>query len=262
MARWQPSSRRLGQILSFCAEDPVERVFLEDVARRGLGRFSAVAANGRLTALCHVGANVVPSGAGLRRVRARGGRQPGADGDRRGERGRRALGRSALEDADAARGPPGPAGLRDRAGAGAGRDRAARGDAGRSAAARPGLRGGATRRRSGSTRSSAIRTAFAGGRRPRSARAVRGSGSRTGRSSSRRRRPRGRRRRYSSSRSGSTRRCATAATRSAGCATSAGGCSREVPRVCLFVRPENAPAIRVYESVGMQRTISYRSLIF
>jgi uncharacterized protein len=54
----------LGQILSFCAEDPVERVFLEDVARRGLGRFSALAANGRLTALCHVGANVVPSGRG------------------------------------------------------------------------------------------------------------------------------------------------------------------------------------------------------
>jgi ribosomal protein S18 acetylase RimI-like enzyme len=52
----------LDQILAFCAEDPVERVFLEDVARRGLGRFSAFADNGRLTALCHVGANVVPSG--------------------------------------------------------------------------------------------------------------------------------------------------------------------------------------------------------
>lgn len=36
----------------------------------------------------------------------------------------------------------------------------------------------------------------------------------------------------------------------------------EVPRVCLFVRPENAPAIRVYEAVGMKRTITYRSLIF
>ena len=33
--------RRSSQILAFCAEDPVERVFLEDVARRGLGRFSA-----------------------------------------------------------------------------------------------------------------------------------------------------------------------------------------------------------------------------
>jgi uncharacterized protein len=53
------------QIIGFCAEDPVERVFLEDVARRGLGRFSALAGDdGRLTALCHVGANIVPSGHG------------------------------------------------------------------------------------------------------------------------------------------------------------------------------------------------------
>jgi RimJ/RimL family protein N-acetyltransferase len=58
---------RLEQILEFCAEDPVERVFLEDVARRRLGRFSAFAENGRLNALCHVGANVVPSGAGCGR---------------------------------------------------------------------------------------------------------------------------------------------------------------------------------------------------
>jgi ribosomal protein S18 acetylase RimI-like enzyme len=54
----------LEQILAFCAEDPVERVFLEDVARRGLGRFVGLGEDGRLTALCHVGANVVPSGAG------------------------------------------------------------------------------------------------------------------------------------------------------------------------------------------------------
>jgi uncharacterized protein len=54
----------LARVLDFCAEDPVERVFLEDVARRGLGRFEAVEDSGRLTALCHVGANVVPSGAG------------------------------------------------------------------------------------------------------------------------------------------------------------------------------------------------------
>src|SRR5215204_2423327 len=54
----------LASVLEFCAEDPVERVFLEDVARRGLGRFEAVEADGRLTALCHVGANVVPSGSG------------------------------------------------------------------------------------------------------------------------------------------------------------------------------------------------------
>src|SRR2546428_763306 len=54
----------LEQILAFCAGDPVERVFLEDVARRGLGRFRAVAEDGPLTALCHIGANIVPSGEG------------------------------------------------------------------------------------------------------------------------------------------------------------------------------------------------------
>jgi uncharacterized protein len=52
----------LSQVLAFCADDPVERVFLEDIARRGLGRFAAVAGNGKLRALCHLGANVVPSG--------------------------------------------------------------------------------------------------------------------------------------------------------------------------------------------------------
>jgi uncharacterized protein len=55
---------RLDQILDFCAEEPIERVFLEDIARRRLGRFSATAEDGRLTALCHVGANVVPTGIG------------------------------------------------------------------------------------------------------------------------------------------------------------------------------------------------------
>ena len=52
----------LAQILAFCAEEPIERVFLEDVARRGLGRFAALEDADRLRALCHVGANVVPSG--------------------------------------------------------------------------------------------------------------------------------------------------------------------------------------------------------
>ena len=51
------------QVLDFCARDPVERVFLEDVARRGLGRFYGVTGDdGRLESLCHVGANLVPSG--------------------------------------------------------------------------------------------------------------------------------------------------------------------------------------------------------
>ncbi|MGH3073211.1 MAG: GNAT family N-acetyltransferase, partial [Gaiellaceae bacterium] len=51
----------LEAILEYSAEDPVERVFLEDVARRGLGRFHGIEENGRLVALCHSGANVVPS---------------------------------------------------------------------------------------------------------------------------------------------------------------------------------------------------------
>jgi predicted GNAT family acetyltransferase len=34
------------------------------------------------------------------------------------------------------------------------------------------------------------------------------------------------------------------------------------PTVCLFVRADNEAGIRTYESIGMQRTISYRSLIF
>jgi ribosomal protein S18 acetylase RimI-like enzyme len=55
---------RVGQVLDFCAHDPVERVFLEDVARRGLGRFVAVRGGGELSAVCHVGANLVPSGEG------------------------------------------------------------------------------------------------------------------------------------------------------------------------------------------------------
>ena len=54
----------LDEILAFCAEDPVERVFLEDVARRGLGRFSGLEGGSGLAALCHVGSNIVPSGTG------------------------------------------------------------------------------------------------------------------------------------------------------------------------------------------------------
>ncbi len=52
------------QILEFCAQDPVERVFLEDVARRGLGRFVGRTEGRELVALCHMGVNVVPSGEG------------------------------------------------------------------------------------------------------------------------------------------------------------------------------------------------------
>ena len=57
----QPS---VDEILEFCREDPVECVYLEDVARRSIGTFAGLRANGRLAALCHVGANIVPSGVG------------------------------------------------------------------------------------------------------------------------------------------------------------------------------------------------------
>jgi predicted GNAT family acetyltransferase len=36
---------------------------------------------------------------------------------------------------------------------------------------------------------------------------------------------------------------------------------REVPRVCLFVRAENAAAIALYESIGMERVLTYRSVL-
>jgi len=54
----------LDQVLGFCAEDPVERVYLEESARRGLGRLVAAVDGSRVTALCHLGSNVVPSGRG------------------------------------------------------------------------------------------------------------------------------------------------------------------------------------------------------
>jgi uncharacterized protein len=51
-------------VLEFCSAEPVERVFLDEAARRGLGRMLATVENGRVSALCHFGANVVPSGPG------------------------------------------------------------------------------------------------------------------------------------------------------------------------------------------------------
>ena len=52
------------EVLAFCAEDPIERVFLEDLARRNLGRFSAVREDGTIVALAHIGVNIIPSGRG------------------------------------------------------------------------------------------------------------------------------------------------------------------------------------------------------
>jgi len=52
------------EVIEFCRADPIERVFLEDMVRRGLGRISGVRDGRRLAALAHVGVNVLPAGRG------------------------------------------------------------------------------------------------------------------------------------------------------------------------------------------------------
>jgi ribosomal protein S18 acetylase RimI-like enzyme len=54
----------LEQVLEFCERSPVERVFLDESARRGFGRLLATVDGDRVEALCHFGANIVPSGEG------------------------------------------------------------------------------------------------------------------------------------------------------------------------------------------------------
>ena len=36
----------------------------------------------------------------------------------------------------------------------------------------------------------------------------------------------------------------------------------KTPIVTLFVRTDNLPAIRLYDSIGMQRALTYRSILF
>ena len=73
---------------------------------------------------------------------------------------------------------------------------------------------------------------------------------------------RGPRRRCSCSRSGSSPGYEAWGARERGLADLCRLLLERTPSVCLFVRPENAPAIALYESVGMRRTITYRSLVF
>ena len=61
MAVFAPDRRAL---LEFCAEEPIERVFLEDLVRRGGGRLLAVGEGERIDGVAHIGVNVVPSGRG------------------------------------------------------------------------------------------------------------------------------------------------------------------------------------------------------
>jgi len=248
------------QILEFCAEDPVERVFLEDVARRRLGRFSAFADNGRLTALCHVGANVVPSGADCGRF---------AEAAARG-RARMIIGHERAVDElwdDLAGLMPTP--RNDRPGQPYTRSPSRRlqgtPDSGRRPTrtsryccprARP-----RTKRRSGSIRwrgSGGLPLAHALSDRGRTLLAL-GRG------------------RHDSLQGGGVGVDAGRGAGATGLGGSAGAAQRvraarnadlcrlllqRVPTVCLFVRPENQPAIRVYEAIGMQRHGFYRSLIF
>ena len=168
---------RLDQILDFCAQEPIERVFLEDIARRRLGRFSATAEDGRLTALCHVGANVVPTGVGCGAFAG----LAAAVGARMVIGEERAVGELweeggvILFKAEASAWTPRAVQLQQ-----VWVDPVARNQG----YAKRGLR-------------DLCRFLLA-----------------------------------------------------------------RVPAVCLFVRPENAPAIRVYDGIGMRRTISYRSLVF
>ncbi|HEU0304907.1 MAG TPA: GNAT family N-acetyltransferase [Gaiellaceae bacterium] len=248
-------------ILAFCAEDPVERVYLEDAARRGLGRFLALAGKDRLAALCHVGANVVPAGAGcdafapaVRRARARmiigeeravaelwqrlGSRMPAPRLDRPGQP------VYVLDE------PPGPGGTGLREAAPSDLDllvpacaAAHEDEIGIDPLVEDpdGFRW-RTRAQIGEGRSwiwaengTILFKAEASAWTPHAVQlqqvwvdpAARGRGL---------------------ARRGMRDLCRMLLER--------------VPRVCLFVRAENAPAIRVYEAIGMRRTISYRSLIF
>jgi ribosomal protein S18 acetylase RimI-like enzyme len=251
----------LEQILAFCAEEPVERVFLEDVARRGLGRFAALEEDGRLTALCHLGANLVPSGRGCARfadAAARGralmiigeeqavtelwdaarDRLPRPNDDRPGqpvyvideppEPGETALREATVADLDLLL--PACAAAHEEE---LGTDPLRRDPAGFRWRTRAQIEEGRSWlwEEGGTILFKAEASAWT----PAAvqlqqvwvdpAARNRGNAKRGLRDLCRR-------------------------------------LLQRVPRVCLFVRPENAPAIRVYDGIGMRRTISYRSLVF
>ena len=182
------SARHTTRSCASAPEDPVERVFLEDVARRSLERFVGLAEEPGAQALCHVGVNAVPSGHGCGTfarevVRASPRMLIGESAAvwRLWERARARLPRP-REDR------PGQAGVRPPRPPGRQRDRVARSDIRRPRAPRAGVRG-CMSWRSGSTRFVTVRRLQVAPA-PRSRKGARGSGPRTGSSSSRPRRRR------------------------------------------------------------------------
>ena len=256
-----PIQPRLDQILDFCADEPVERVFLEDVARRGLGRFAGIEANGKLVALCHLGANVVPSGrgcAGFAEV-ASGGRAlmiigeeaavtelwdaardrlPAPSDDRPGqpvyvideppERGETELRTATLDDLDVL--VPACAAAHEEE---LGVDPLQRDPGGFRWRTRAQIEEGRSWiwERDGTILFKAEASAWT----PEAVQLQQVWVDPAARN-------RGHAKR--------------------GLRDLCRGLLERVPRVCLFVRPENTAAIRVYDGIGMRRTISYRSLVF
>ncbi len=237
-------------------------MFLEDIARRGLGRFVGVVDDGKLTALCHVGANLVPSGRGVAALA-----KAAARGEPRmmvGEEGAvtelwEAIGRKLPRPLDDRPGQPvyvlDDAACRRTAPAYGGRRWTISSFSSPRAPPR-------TSKRSASTPTPATRSSSAGARGARSSSVAAGSGSRTAGSASRRRRRRGPRRRSSSSRSGSSRSCGAAGMRRRRSATCARCSSRTSPPSACSRAPTTSRRLRLYDSIGMRRTITYRSLIF
>ena len=231
-------------MLEYCAGDPIERVFLEDAARRGHSRFRGVLGDDGLDGLCYFGANVVPSGQGCWEFA----------GEAANRATRMIIGQeAAVSELWSAAQLVMPSPREDRPGQPVYvLDQApAPGSSGLRAATLHDLdllvpacalthRGGA-RRRPAAARSG---RASGAGPPPRSRRAARGSGSRTARSCSRPKRRRGRRAQSSSSRSGSTRRRGGWATPPGGSATSAGSSSTARRWSASSCGPRTAPALR------------------
>ena len=229
------------QILAYCAEDPIERVFLEDVARRG---FAASARGG--AGVSRRSATSAPTSS--RRLRLRGVRGQAAARGTRMIIGQEqsvtdlwgATSRSCPNHARTGRANPS---MSSTSLYGPGLEGVAGGDLDDLDLLLPAC--AATHHEELGI--DPLERDAAGFRR-RTVMQIeegrRGSGPRTGRFSSRRRHRPGRRKPFSSSRSGSTLRCAGRETEGAGSATSAGSLGR-TPTVTLFVRPENEAAIRL-----------------